>query len=92
MSMLCFLIMTIIRVSSDSENIDNEWIGFEVSLAFSMTVGIASLAGVPLTVGFLGKFMVFNVAIQHAMSTGYWFVVVFAVLGATAGFIIISRS
>ena len=30
--------------------------------------------------------MVFNVAIQHAMSTGYWFVVVFAVLGATAGF------
>ncbi len=88
MSMLCFLIMTIIRVSSDSENIDslNGLASRSPFLAFSMTVGIASLAGVPLTVGFLGKFMVFNVAIQHAMSTGYWFVVVFAVLGATAGF------
>ena len=46
----------------------------------------SSLAGVPLTVGFLGKFMVFNVAVQHAISSGFWFLVVFAVLGATAGF------
>ena len=51
-----------------------------------MTVGIASLAGVPLTVGFFGKFLIFNVAIQHAMYSGYWFLVAFAILGATAGF------
>ena len=88
MSMLCFLIMTILRVSSESENLD-ALDGLSTRspfLAFSMTIGIASLAGVPLTVGFLGKFMVFNVAVQHAISSGFWFLVVFAVLGATAGF------
>tara|TARA_Y100001934_G_scaffold151177_1_gene181233 strand:- start:12 stop:536 length:525 start_codon:yes stop_codon:yes gene_type:complete len=88
MSMLCFLIMTIIRVSSESENLDslNGLSTRSPFLAFSMTIGIASLAGVPLTVGFLGKFMVFNVAVQHAINSGFWFLVVFAVLGATAGF------
>ena len=88
MSMLCFLILTIVRVSSDSENLDSlSGLGSRSPLlAFSMTVGIASLAGVPLTVGFFGKFLIFNVAIQHAMYSGYWFLVAFAILGATAGF------
>ena len=88
MSMLCFLILTIVRVSSDSENLDSlSGLGSRSPLlAFSMTVGIASLAGVPLTVGFFGKFLIFNVAIQHAIHSGYWFLVAFAILGATAGF------
>jgi len=34
-------------------------------LAFAMLVAIASLAGVPFTAGFLGKFQVFDAAIQH---------------------------
>jgi NADH-quinone oxidoreductase subunit N len=34
-------------------------------LAFAMLVAMASLAGVPFTAGFLGKFFVFDAAIRH---------------------------
>jgi NADH-quinone oxidoreductase subunit N len=43
---------------------------------------MASLAGVPLTVGFLGKFFVFGAAAAHQL----WLPLVFAVIGAAAGF------
>ena len=34
-------------------------------LAFAMLIGMISLAGVPFTVGFFGKFFIFNAAIAH---------------------------
>lgn len=34
-------------------------------LAFAMLIGMASLAGVPFTAGFFGKFFIFNAAIAH---------------------------
>jgi NADH-quinone oxidoreductase subunit N len=43
---------------------------------------MASLAGVPLTVGFLGKFFVF----QAAMASQMWIPVIIAAIAAAAGF------
>src|SRR5205807_9647442 len=34
-------------------------------LAFSMLIAMISLAGVPFTAGFFGKFLIFDAAIQH---------------------------
>ena len=38
-------------------------------LAFAMLIAMASLAGVPFTAGFLGKFYIFNAAIAHHQTT-----------------------
>ncbi|PZR74300.1 MAG: hypothetical protein DLM73_08225 [Chthoniobacterales bacterium] len=38
-------------------------------LAFAMTIAMASLAGVPFTAGFLGKFYIFDAAIRHHQTT-----------------------
>jgi len=51
-------------------------------LAFLLTIAMASLAGLPLTAGFLGKMLVFISAIDH----GYWGVIGCAIIGAAAGF------
>src|SRR5690606_32760312 len=51
-------------------------------LAFALVVAMASLAGVPLTAGFLGKFLVFGAAAASSL----WFPLAIAIAGATAGF------
>lgn len=51
-------------------------------LAALLTVAMASLAGLPLTAGFLGKMLVFIAAADH----GYWGIIGCAVLSAAAGF------
>jgi NADH-quinone oxidoreductase subunit N len=38
-------------------------------LAFAMLIAMASLAGLPFTAGFLGKFYIFNAAIAHHQTT-----------------------
>ena len=50
-------------------------------LAFSLTVSMLSLAGIPLTGGFFGKFFVFTAAADH----GYIGLVVFAVIMSMVG-------
>lgn len=45
-------------------------------LAFVMTVAMLSLAGIPLTGGFFGKFFIFSAAVEQ----GYIWLVVFAVI------------
>jgi NADH-quinone oxidoreductase subunit N len=51
-------------------------------LAFAMLVAMASLAGVPFTAGFLGKFLVFDAAI----ATHHFGLVVVAIITVGAGF------
>jgi NADH-quinone oxidoreductase subunit N len=51
-------------------------------LAFAMLVAMASLAGVPFTAGFLGKFLVFDAAV----SAHHYGLVVVAVITVSAGF------
>lgn len=88
MTMLCFLVITIVSSLTGGENIDDlRGLGARSPLlAFAMLVGVASLAGIPLTVGFFGKFLLFNIAIQYAVFSGSWYIVAFAVLGASTGF------
>lgn len=50
-------------------------------LALTLTVAMLSLAGIPLTAGFIGKFMMFS----RALATYHTALVVFAVLNAVAG-------
>lgn len=51
-------------------------------LAGAMTLAIASLAGIPLTAGFLGKFLVFKTAV----ATGHWLLIGIGIIAVAAGF------
>jgi NADH-quinone oxidoreductase subunit N len=51
-------------------------------LAFAMLVAMASLAGVPFTAGFLGKFYIFNAAIAHRQTA----LIVVGVVTVACGF------
>ena len=84
MTMLCFLVLVIVRRSQESE----EMLGFQglfqrsPFLAFALLIGVVSLAGVPLTAGFLGKFFVFTLAVD----SGQYALLGLAVVGAACGF------
>jgi NADH-quinone oxidoreductase subunit N len=51
-------------------------------LAFAMLTAMASLAGIPFTAGFLGKFYIFNAAIAHHQTT----LIVIGVITVACGF------
>jgi len=51
-------------------------------LSFAMLVAMASLAGIPFTAGFLGKFFIFDAAIRHHQTT----LVVVGVVTVACGF------
>jgi NADH-quinone oxidoreductase subunit N len=51
-------------------------------LAFAMLLAMASLAGLPFTAGFLGKFYIFNAAIAHHQTT----LIVVGVVTVACGF------
>lgn len=84
MTLGVFFIISQIKIQREGEGISdfnglaktNPW------LALALTVLLASLAGVPLTAGFYGKFLVFSVAKEAAL----WWPLAFAVVGAVAGF------
>lgn len=50
-------------------------------LAFALTLSVCSLAGIPLTAGFFGKFYVFKVVLEQ----GYTWLVIIAVINAMIG-------
>lgn len=84
MTLLAFFIMNLVSVQRGGESLD-AYKGLAKTsplLAFAMLVAMASLAGVPLTVGFVGKFMVFVLALQG----GHYVMTACAVIGAGAGF------
>jgi NADH-quinone oxidoreductase subunit N len=84
MTLASFFILAQIRVQSDSEQIDalNGLGKRNPILAVALTIILAALAGVPLTAGFIGKLLVFKLAV----SAGLWWGVAFGIIGATAGF------
>src|ERR1700730_2370496 len=51
-------------------------------LAFAMLIGMASPAGVPFTVGFFGKFFIFNAAIAHRQTA----LVIVGIITVACGF------
>jgi NADH-quinone oxidoreductase subunit N len=84
MTLLCFAVLVMVNRTSGSDDL-RAFDGLHRRspfLAFAMLIGVASLAGVPLTAGFLGKFFVFIAA----AGSGQWLVLGIAVAGAAAGF------
>ena len=84
MTLLAFLIMVVVNRATGGDEIANfNGLGQRAPfLAFGMTVAMLSLAGVPFTAGFLGKFFVFADAIQ----TNQWLLVGVGVVTVAAGF------
>lgn len=84
MTVLGFLILAILRVNGGGEDI-RDFRGLAKRspvLGLAMTLALASLAGLPLTAGFMGKLFVFLSLIDQA----YWGALVCAAIGAAAGF------
>src|SRR6266851_4046384 len=81
MNMGAFAVVTLIARSGDrrTEVEDYNGIGFiSPVLAFSLSLFLLSLLGMPLTAGFMGKLVVFSVALRQ----GYLWLVVIGVLNA----------
>ena len=84
MTLGVFFILAQVRIQRDGERI-HDFAGLGKSnplLATALTILLAALAGIPLTAGFIGKFMVFSLAIN----AGLWWGVAIAAIGAAAGF------
>lgn len=84
MTLLAFVVLTLVRSQLGADNID-AFDGLHRRspfLAFALLVSMVSLAGVPLTAGFIGKFFVFNLAVDG----GHYVLVLLAVIGVAAGF------
>lgn len=84
MTVLGFLVLALVRASGAGEDI-RDFRGLAKRspvLALAMTLSLASLAGLPLTAGFMGKLFVFIGLVDQAA----WGALVCAVIGAAAGF------
>ena len=65
MTMLAFAVLVVVAQQTGDTIRDFEGLGKRSPfLAFAMLVAMASLAGVPFTAGFLGKFYIFDAAIR----------------------------
>jgi NADH-quinone oxidoreductase subunit N len=84
MTLASFFILAQVRIQDGSEEI-NAFNGLgkrNPTLAIGLTLIMAALAGVPLTAGFVGKALVFMLAVE----AGLWWGVALASIGAAAGF------
>ncbi|HEY2572425.1 MAG TPA: proton-conducting transporter membrane subunit, partial [Verrucomicrobiaceae bacterium] len=84
MTFLCFLVLAAARAQDVNEEIASfRGLGrSSPALAFCLTLALASLAGLPLTAGFMGKFLVFfSITLQ-----GNYGSLLIAIIGAAAGF------
>ena len=84
MTLLSFLILIVVARHSRGDDIRHfNGLGKRSPfLAGGMTLAIASLAGIPLTAGFLGKFLVFKTAV----ASGQWLLIGIGIVGVAAGF------
>ena len=84
MTLLSFLVLVIVAAHGEGEEIAN-FNGLSKRspfLAFGLLVAMMSLAGVPLTAGFLGKFLVFKVAFE----TRQFFLIALGIVTVGCGF------
>ncbi len=84
MTLLAFHAMSLVRDQLGGEDIDTYKGLAQRSpfLAFALLIAMVSLAGVPFTAGFFGKFYVFLLALQSR----YYVIIALAVIGVGAGF------
>jgi NADH-quinone oxidoreductase subunit N len=83
MTLLSFAVLIVVA-NQTGENIEdfNGLAARSPFLAFAMLIAMASLAGVPFTAGFLGKFFVFDAALRHHQTT----LVIAGVITVACGF------
>jgi NADH-quinone oxidoreductase subunit N len=84
MTLLSFLVLVIVTARGEGDEIVN-FNGLAKRspyLAFGLLVAMMSLAGVPLTAGFLGKFLVFKVAFE----TRQFFLIALGIVTVGCGF------
>jgi NADH-quinone oxidoreductase subunit N len=66
MTLLSFAVLVIVAQQTGEEIADFDGLARRSPfLAFAMLIGMISLAGVPFTAGFLGKFFIFNAAVAQ---------------------------
>jgi len=84
MTLLAFLVMVTVRRRITGEDFDayNGLARHSPFLAVAMLIAMASLAGIPLTAGFFGKFFVFTLAVEQQQ----WVLLAVGLVGAGAGF------
>ena len=84
MTLLSFLVLIVVARHSRGDDIRhfNGLAKRSPGLAFGMTLAIASLAGIPLTAGFLGKFLVF----KSAVAAGQYTLIIIGIIAVGAGF------
>ena len=84
MTVLGFLVLALLRANGGGEDL-RDFRGLAKRsplMALVMTIALASLAGLPLTAGFMGKLFVFIGLVDQAA----WGALICAVIGAAAGF------
>lgn len=83
-TLAAFFVQALVRVDTGSDQIDafDGLAKRHPLFAVCVTIIMASLAGVPLTCGFLGKFL----SISAAVKSGMWVSVSVAVISASIGF------
>lgn len=84
MTLLVFLVLNVLNAADTGETLDSIRGLAKRSpfLAGILLIALASLAGVPLTTGFIGKFLAFKIALD----AGQWMLIAAALIGAAAGF------
>lgn len=84
MTLLAFLVMIVVANYSAGDDIAdfNGLSKRSPYLAFAMLIAMVSLAGLPFTAGFMGKFLVFQVAVEQ----GHYLLAALGVLAVACGF------
>lgn len=82
-SVIAFAVLILVKRQTASDNFDsfNGLAKRNPFLAFTLTISMLSLAGIPLTAGFIGKFMMFSTALAEYQIL----LVVLAVVNAIIG-------
>ena len=85
MTFAAFFVLALVRNEENSDTIDAfDGLGKRNPLlAACLTITMAALAGIPLTAGFWGKFLVFKSAINSDVS---WWLIAIAFMSVAAGF------
>ena len=83
MTMLSFAVLVVVASETGDRIEDFNGLAKRSKfLSFAMLIAMASLAGIPFTAGFLGKFFIFDAAIRHEQVT----LVVVGVITVACGF------
>lgn len=82
-SIIAFAVLILVKGQTGSDNFDsfNGLASKNPFLAFTLTIAMLSLAGIPLTAGFIGKFMMFSTALTEYQIWLVFLAVVNAIIG-----------